>query len=119
MPKKVIDFSKLSEDIRQEPWDLHFWESTPTDLLEFLKDPRKELADIGIQLRPEVRVEITIENLDWIARTTQGFTSSTTINGDPILICGTGGGGGTVAATGKDYYKILRASRKSFGEIGD
>lgn len=106
MPKKLIDFSKLSEDIRQEPWDLHFWESTPSELLEFLKDPRKELSAMGIDLRPEVRVEITIENLDWISHHTQGFQVSATKDGDPIVICGTGGGGGNTAAVGKDYYKV-------------
>lgn len=106
MPRKLIDFSKLSEDIRQEPWDLHFWESSPAELLEFLKDPRKELASIGIQLRPEVRVEITIENLDWISQQTQQFSLSATKDGDPIVICGTGGGGGSTAAVGKDYYKV-------------
>lgn len=106
MPRKLIDFSKLSEDIRQEPWDLHFWESTPKELLSFLKDPKRELAGMGIVLRPEVRVEITVENLDWISTQTKGFKVEATKDGDPIVICGTGGGGGSTASIGKDYYKV-------------
>jgi hypothetical protein len=88
MPRKVVDLSARSKVIYEEPWDLHFWESTPAEVLEFLRDPRGQLESMGIDLPPECRVETVIENHDWIARETDGMASS---NG-PIIICGVGGG---------------------------
>lgn len=106
MPSKLINFSELSPHIREEPWEMHFWESTPNELQEFLFNPRAELETMGISLRPEIRIEVTIENLDWIADKTQNFSRMADASGDPIVICGTGGGGGSTAATAKDYYKV-------------
>ena len=40
MPRKIVDFSALSEIIRHEPFMLHFWESTPLEALAYLKHPR-------------------------------------------------------------------------------
>ena len=31
MPTNVVDFSAVSEIIRDEPWQLHFWELTPDE----------------------------------------------------------------------------------------
>jgi hypothetical protein len=67
MPRKIIDFSALSEIIRHELFMLHFWESTPLEALAYLKHPRQELAKMGIELPPDCRVETTIENHDWLS----------------------------------------------------
>jgi hypothetical protein len=96
MPRKIVDFSACSEIIRREPFYLHFWESTPKEALEFLRDPRKELSKMGIVLPPDCRVETTIENHDWLSAHTKALTAD---NG--TIICGTGGGN-----VAKNYYKV-------------
>jgi len=96
MPRKIIDFSALSEIIRHEPFMLHFWESTPEEALTFLRYPRQELAKMGIELPPDCRVETTIENHDWLSEHSKGLSAA---NG--TIICGTGGGN-----TAKNYYKV-------------
>jgi hypothetical protein len=96
MPRKIIDFSALSPIIRSEPFMLHFWESTPQELLEFIKDPRAQLSAMGIDIPANCRIETTIENHDWLSAHSKKLSGA---NG--TIICGTGGGN-----TAKDYYKV-------------
>jgi len=96
MPQKIVDLSARSSIIRDEPWHLHFWESTPAELLSFFMNPRGELERMGISLPKDCRIETTVENHDWIA----GHTKFAKDNG-PIIICGTGGGN-----IAKNYYKV-------------
>ena len=98
MPKKVVDFSALSPYIREEPWDLHFWESTPEEILAYLKNPREELARMGIELPEGCRIETVIENHDWVSANTKGLEASA--NG-PIIVCNVGGGN-----VAKEYYRV-------------
>lgn len=96
MPRKIVDFSARSEIIRDEPFMLQFWESTPKECLAFLRNPRGELSKMGINLPVDCRVETTIENHDWLAEHSDHLAGN---NG--TIICGTGGGN-----TAKDYYKV-------------
>jgi len=96
MPRKIVDFSARSRIIRDEPFHLHFWESTPSEVLAFLQDPRGELAKIGIDLPVDCRIETTLENHDWLANNSKGLTGE---NG--TIVCGTGGGN-----VAKNYYKV-------------
>src|SRR5438876_4705309 len=66
MPRKIVDFSAISKIIRDEPFYLHFWESTPQEALAFLKNPRAELEKMGIKLPANCRIETTIENHDYL-----------------------------------------------------
>lgn len=104
MPRSIVDFSAISLIIRDEPFMLHFWESKPTEVLEFLRDPRRELAKMGIDLPENCRIETTIENHDWLTARSDNLARD---NG--TIVCGTGGGN-----TAKSYYKIsLYAHDKS------
>jgi hypothetical protein len=106
MPKKIVDLSAVSEIIRDEPWHLHFWESTPDEFFDFLRDPRGELFRMGIELPDECRIETTIENHDWLTSMLSAAEDG------PIIICGTGGGN-----IAKAYYKVsFYAHRES--EVG-
>jgi hypothetical protein len=96
MPRKIVDFSAISRIIRDEPFYLHFWESTPREALAFLKNPRAELEKMGVKLPAACRIETTIENHDWLSAHTGGLARD---NG--TIICGTGGGN-----VGKNYYKV-------------
>lgn len=96
MPRKVVDLSARSRYIREEPWHLHFWESTPEDALEFLRDPRGVLDRIGVELPEDCRVETTIENHDWLSRATNGLSQA-----DGVVVCNVGGGN-----VAKNYYKV-------------
>jgi hypothetical protein len=96
MPRKIVDFSAISKIIRDEPFYLHFWESTPKEALAFLKNPRRELEKMGVKLPANCRIETTIENHDWLSAHTAGLARD---NG--TIICGTGGGN-----VGKSYYKV-------------
>ena len=96
MPRKIVDFSARSRIIREEPFHLHFWESTPREVLAFVQDPRAELAKMGIDLPIDCRIETTIENHDWLAKHSKGLTGE---NG--TIVCGTGGGN-----VAKNYYKV-------------
>jgi hypothetical protein len=96
MPKKIVDFSAISRIIRDEPFHLHFWESTPKELLDFLKNPRKELEKMGLKLPASCRIETTIENHDWLSEHSKELRGE---NG--TIICGTGGGN-----IAKNYYKV-------------
>lgn len=83
MPRKIVDLSARSSIIRDEPWLLHFWESTPAELLNFFRHPRAELEKMGISLPKECRIETTVENHDWIAGRTKHFAAE---NG-PSSLC--------------------------------
>ena len=96
MPRKIVDFSAISDIIRDEPFYLHFWESSPREVLALLRDPRAELSKMGIQLPAACRIETTIENHDWLTQHSKRLAAD---NG--TIICGTGGGN-----VAKNYYKI-------------
>jgi hypothetical protein len=99
MPRKLVDLSARSRIIREEPWQLHFWESSPGEALEFLRDPRRELEAMGIRIPPDCRIETVITNHDWIAAATRGFVAE----GDdgPIVVCNVGGGD-----TAINFYRV-------------
>jgi len=100
MPAKVVDLSARSRIIEAEPFGLHFWECTPKEYLDYLRDPRACLKSMGIELAKNVRVETTIENHDWLSAKTRGLASA---NG-PVIICNVGGG--NVAVT-RDIYRVI------------
>jgi hypothetical protein len=87
MPERVVDLSARSEVIRDEPWHLHFWEITPDEVLDYLRDPRGFLASFGVDLPEDCRIETVIENHDWLARQTKGLASA-----DGTIICNVGTG---------------------------
>ena len=87
MPSKIVDLSARSRHIRDEPWYLHFWEETPAEALEFLRNPREVLASMGIELPEECRIETVVENHDWLARETAGLATD-----DGVVVCNVGGG---------------------------
>jgi hypothetical protein len=97
MPSKIVDFSARSEILREEPFDVHFWECEPGEYLELLKNPRKVLSEMGIRIPKDCRIETTIENHDWLGEHTRGFRSA-----DGTIICNVGGG--NVART---VYRIV------------
>lgn len=97
MPTKIVDFSAVSKIIRDEPFHLHFWESTPREVLAYLKDPRRFLSKMGLDLPKDCRIETVIENHDFLSARTGGLASSD----GPIIICGTGGGN-----VAKTYYRV-------------
>lgn len=103
MPKMVVDLSARSRHIRDEPWHLHFWESEVAEVLDFLRDPRAALERIGIVLPESCRIETSIENHDWVAQQTSGFTADEPDAGGtrPIVICGIGRGNVAV-----DVYRV-------------
>ena len=100
MPRKIVDLSARSEVIRDEPWHLHFWESTPEDILNFLRDPRGQLEQMGIDIPKDCRIETTIQNHDWIAGNSGNLAAS---NG-PIIICGVGTGDVAVGVYRVSFY---------------
>ena len=88
MPSKIVDLSARSQIIRDEPFHVHFWECTPREYLTLLKSPRKVLAQMGIEIPADCRIETTIENHDWLEANTRGFAAAA--NG--TIICNVGGG---------------------------
>ena len=108
MPRNIVDLSARSEIIRREPWHLHFWECAIEEYLEFLKNPRRFLRAMGINIPENCRIETSIENHDWIGDKTNGFTRDSGDDDDgPIIICNVGGG--NVALTA---YRIV-----SYGHV--
>ena len=87
MPSKVVDLSARSEVIRNEPFHVHFWECKPKEFLAFLKDPRRHLTSMGIDLPEDCRIETVIENHDWMSAHTRRLGQD---NG--TIICNVGGG---------------------------
>jgi hypothetical protein len=97
MPSKVVDLSARSRILRDEPFHLHFWElGSVEEAVSFLRNPREELAKIGIKLPDDCRIETTIENHDWLSAHTSGLRSN---NG--TIICNVGGGN-----VAKNFYKV-------------
>ena len=97
MPTKIVDFSARSEILRDEPFDVHFWECSPKEYLSFLVNPRSELLKMGINLPGKCRVETIIENHDWLSEHTKSLTAE---NG--TIICNVGGGN-----VARDVYRII------------
>lgn len=87
MPTKIVDLSARSQIIRDEPFHVHFWECTPAEYLEYLRDPRRFLSAMGINIPQDCRIETTIENHDWIGERSHGLSRA---NG--TIICNVGGG---------------------------
>ena len=87
MPTKIVDLSARSEIIRDEPFDVHFWECTPAEFLDYLRNPRQFLAGMGVRIPEDCRIETTIENHDWIGAHTHALSRD---NG--TIVCNVGGG---------------------------
>ena len=87
MPTKIVDLSARSRIIRDEPFHVHFWECTPKEYLAQLKNPRRFLEKMGVDIPADCRIETTIENHDQLEKQTNGFASA---NG--TIICNVGGG---------------------------
>ncbi len=87
MPSKIVDFSARSKILYNEPFHVHFWECKPSEYLEFLKNPRKTLAEMKIDIPEDCRIETVIENHDWLSNHTNGLAGE---NG--TIICNVGGG---------------------------
>jgi len=88
MPSKIVDLSARSSIIEAEPFGLHFWECTPDEFSQYLKDPRTFLAAMGIELPAGCRIETTIENHDWLGENTRNLTAAKR----PPIICNIGQG---------------------------
>jgi hypothetical protein len=99
MPRKIVDFSARSTIIREEPFGLHFWECTPNEYLDYLRDPKAFLNSMGIELPADCRVETTIENHDWLSTHTGALRAD---NG--TIICNVGGGNVAVA---RNIYRVI------------
>jgi len=110
MPSKIVDLSARSQVIRDEPWHLHFWESTPEEALAYLRDPRATLKRIGIDLPDECRVETVITNHDWLSARTRGLTAAS--DNGPIVVCNVGGGNVAI-----NFYRVTMYAH-SESEVG-
>lgn len=97
MPSKIVDFSARSEILKEEPFHLHFWECSPSEYLDLLKNPKEVLKEMDINIPDDCRIETTIENHDWLGEKTDGFTKA-----DRVIVCNVGGG--DVART---VYRII------------
>lgn len=97
MPRNIVDLSARSAIIRDEPWHLHFWESTAQEARDYLLNPREHLGRLGIELPADCRIETVIENHDWMTERTGGLSAD---NG-PIIICNIGGGN-----VARAYYRV-------------
>lgn len=86
MPSKIVDFSARSEILREEPFHLHFWECSPSEYLDLLKNPKNVLKGMDINVPDDCRIETTIENHDWLGEKTDGFTKA-----DGVIVCNVGG----------------------------
>lgn len=86
MPSKIVDFSARSQILREEPFHLHFWECSPSEYLDLLKNPKKVLKDMKIDIPDDCRIETTIENHDWLGEKTDGFSKA-----DGVIVCNVGG----------------------------
>jgi len=126
VPSKITDLSARSKVIRDEPWHLHFWESRPAEILDFLRDPRGQLAEMGIQIPDDCRIETVIQNHDWIAAQTGGLAAED----GPIIICNIGGGNVAVpvyrvtmyghdeSAVGRHEKTLLHEPAEEFRQSG-
>ena len=107
MPRKIVDFSARSDILRAEPFHLHFWECTPEEYLEFLRNPRRTLAEMGVEVPSDCRIETTIENHDWLGDQTDGFRAA-----KETIICNTGGGN-----VARQVYRVISYAH-DHGSIG-
>ena len=98
MPSKIVDLSARSAIIRDEPFHLHFWECAPEEYLDFLRDPRKTLSGMGIDIPADCRIETVIENHDWLSANTDALRRA----GGDTIICNVGGGN-----VGRAVYRIV------------
>lgn len=99
MPNVVVDLSARSQHIREEPWHLHFWENTVAEVLDYLRDPRGFLENIGVKLPKDCRIETVIQNHDWLAGRTDQLAAD---NG--VIVCGLGHGDVGVAVYRVSMY---------------
>lgn len=97
MPRKIVDLSARSQIIRDEPFHVHFWECTPLEFLDCLRNPRGFLSAMGIDLPEDCRIETSIENHDWISAHTRGLSSD---NG--TIVCNVGGGN-----VARSVYRVI------------
>jgi hypothetical protein len=97
MPSKIVDLSARSKIIRDEPFHVHFWECSPQEFLDYLKNPRPFLSAMGITIPEDCRIETTIENHDWIGTHTGGLGRA---NG--TIVCNVGGGN-----VGRSVYRVV------------
>ena len=97
MPRKVVDFSARSKYLREEPFHAHFWESTISEYLEFLRRPRSVLESMGIEIPADCRVETIIENHDWLGEHTAGLAHD-----HGTIVCNIGGGN-----VARSVYRII------------
>jgi hypothetical protein len=100
MPAKIVDLSARSSIIEAEPFGLHFWECTPQEFLDYLRDPRGFLASMGIKLPKKCRIETTIENHDWLSQNTRKLTARR----GRVIVCNVGGGNVGVA---REIYRVV------------
>src|SRR5579859_2706746 len=100
MPAKIVDLSARSRIIEEEPFGLRFWECTPQEYLNFVKDPRGFLASMGVNLPAECRIETTIENHDWLS----GNTAKLAAANGPVIICNIGHGN---VAAARNIYRVI------------
>jgi hypothetical protein len=103
MPTNVVDFSAVSEIIRDEPWQLHFWELTPAEYFEQVKNPRKFMQKIGIELPENTPIVTEMLNHDFLAAQTEASTTP------PIKVCNMGGGNTGIAAYRITSYAHLES----------
>lgn len=103
IPRKVVDFSARSEIIREEAFHLHCWEASPREILRYLRDPRRELRKVGIELPEDCRIETTRENHDWLSAKTNALAAN---NG--TIVCNIGGGN-----VAKTVYRFSITAAKS------
>jgi hypothetical protein len=106
MPTNVVDFSALSEIIRDEPWQLHFWELTPAEYFEQMKNPRKFIEKMGIELPENTPIVTEMLNHDFLAAHTDKLAAADT---PPIRVCNMGGGNTGIAAYRITSYAHLES----------
>jgi hypothetical protein len=108
MPSNVVDFSAISEIIRDEPWQLHFWELTPSEYVEQMKNPRKFIAMMGIELPENCPIMTEMLNHDFFAAQTESADTP------PIKVCNVGGGNTGIAAYRITSYAHLESDVGKF-----
>lgn len=64
MPSKVVDLSARSRIIRDEPWHLHFWESTPEEALPSCANLASSWVRWESNCHPDCRIETVITIMD-------------------------------------------------------
>ncbi|ODU12299.1 MULTISPECIES: hypothetical protein [Variovorax] len=103
MPAKIVDFSARSKVIRDEPFNVHFWQCTPAEFRAYLGRPRDFLHKLGIVVPGDCRIETTIENHDWLEHEAPEFASE---GGNDTVICNMGSGAAT-----RSVYRVVSYAR--------